>query len=47
MPSSNIRALELLKELRQRERFNRINSYDPYPYQKKFIRQEQTPISDC
>ena len=36
MPSSNIRTLELLKELRQRERFNRINSYDPYPYQKKF-----------
>jgi len=36
MPSSNTRALELLKELRQRERFNRINSYDPYPYQKKF-----------
>jgi len=36
MPSSNTRAVELLRELRQRERFNRINSYDPYPYQLKF-----------
>ena len=36
MPSSSTRAVELLRELRQRERFNRINSYDPYPYQLKF-----------
>ena len=36
MPSSSTRALELLRELRQRERFNRIDSYDPYPYQLKF-----------
>jgi len=36
MPSSNTRALELLKELRQRERFNRVDAYDPYPYQLKF-----------
>ena len=36
MPSSSTRAVELLRELRQRERFNRINSYDPYPYQQKF-----------
>jgi len=36
MPSSNTRALELLKELRQRERFNRVDTYDPYPYQLKF-----------
>ena len=36
MPSSSTRALELLRELRQRERFNRIDSYDPYPYQQKF-----------
>ena len=36
MPSSNIRALELLKELKQRERFNRVDAYDPYPYQLKF-----------
>ena len=36
MPSSSTRALELLRELRQRERYNRINSYDPYPYQQKF-----------
>ena len=36
MRSSNTRALELLKELRQRERFNRVDTYDPYPYQQKF-----------
>ncbi len=36
MPSSSTRAVELLRELRQRERFNRIDSYDPYPYQQKF-----------
>jgi len=36
MPSSNIRAVELLQELRQRERFNRVGTYDPYPYQLKF-----------
>jgi len=36
MPSSSTRAVELLRELRQRERYNRINSYDPYPYQQKF-----------
>ena len=36
MPSSSTRTLELLRELRQRERFNRIDSYDPYPYQQKF-----------
>ena len=36
MRSSNTRKLELLKELKQRERFNRIDSYDPYPYQTKF-----------
>jgi len=36
MPSSSTRTLELLRELRQRERYNRINSYDPYPYQQKF-----------
>ena len=36
MRSSNTRALELLKELKQRERFNRVDTYDPYPYQLKF-----------
>ena len=36
MPSSNIRTLELLKELKQRERYNRVDYYDPYPYQVKF-----------
>jgi phage terminase large subunit-like protein len=30
------RKLELLREQRKRERFNRIDSYDPYPYQQKF-----------
>jgi hypothetical protein len=34
--SSNTRALELLKEQRRRERFSKIDSYDPYPYQLKF-----------
>ena len=36
MRSTNTRALELLKELKQRERFNRVDTYDPYPYQLKF-----------
>ena len=36
MPSSNIRKLELLKELKHRERYNRVDYYDPYPYQVKF-----------
>ena len=36
MPSSNIRTLELLKELKHRERYNRVDYYDPYPYQVKF-----------
>ena len=35
-PSLNTRALELLREQRQRERYNRIDSYDPYPYQLNF-----------
>ena len=34
--SSNTRKLELLREQRQRERYARIDSYDPYPYQLKF-----------
>jgi phage terminase large subunit-like protein len=34
--SSNTRAVELLKEQRRRERFSKINSYDPYPYQLNF-----------
>ena len=36
MRSSSTRAVELLQELRQRERFNRVDSYDPYPYKLKF-----------
>ena len=36
MPSQDTRHLELLREQRKRERFNRIDQYDPYPYQKKF-----------
>ena len=35
-PSLNTRALELLREQRQRERYNRIDCYDPYPYQLNF-----------
>ena len=34
--SSNTRALELVREQRKRERYNRIESYDPYPYQSIF-----------
>ena len=34
--SSNIRSLELLREQRKRERYNRIDTYDPYPYQSTF-----------
>ena len=29
-------AVDIARELRQRERYNRIDSYDPYPYQKMF-----------
>ena len=39
MPSANKdieRELNLERELRQRERYARIDSYDPYPYQLKF-----------
>jgi len=36
MPSSSTRTLELAREQRTRERVNRINFYDPYPYQLKF-----------
>ena len=34
--SSNIRSLELLREQRKRERYNRIDTYAPYPYQSTF-----------
>tara|TARA_R100001015_G_C4634760_1_gene202008 strand:- start:4596 stop:6044 length:1449 start_codon:yes stop_codon:yes gene_type:complete len=33
---TNTRALELVKALKRLERFNRIDLYDPYPYQLKF-----------
>ena len=33
---TSTRALELVRSLRERERFNRIDYYDPYPYQRKF-----------
>ena len=29
-------AVEIAREIRQRERFNKIDFYDPYPYQKMF-----------
>ena len=29
-------AVDIARELRQRERYNRIDSYDPYPYQSAF-----------
>jgi phage terminase large subunit-like protein len=37
MPSRDTsRQLELLRELSRRKRFNRIDQYDPYPYQQRF-----------
>ena len=30
------RKVEILKELRKRERYNKIDYYDPYPYQVRF-----------
>ena len=33
---STERKVEILKELRRRERYNKIDFYDPYPYQLKF-----------
>ena len=30
------KAVGIAKELRQRERYNRIDAYDPYPYQLAF-----------
>ena len=38
MPNSSNteRSVEILRELRRRERFNKIDLYDPYPYQEKF-----------
>jgi len=37
MPSQDInRKLELLREQKKRIRFNRIDQYDPYPYQQQF-----------
>jgi phage terminase large subunit-like protein len=36
MPSQNTELLLLLEAQKQRERFNKINNYDPYPYQQDF-----------
>jgi hypothetical protein len=30
------KAVKIARELRQRERFNKIDFYDPYPYQQEF-----------
>ena len=30
------KAVTVAKELRQRERFNKLDYYDPYPYQEAF-----------
>jgi len=30
------KAVEIAREIRTRERFNKIDFYDPYPYQKNF-----------
>ena len=29
-------AVEVARELRQRERYNKLDYYDPYPYQQRF-----------
>ena len=31
------RKVEILRELKKRERFNKIESFDPYPFQKRFF----------
>ena len=36
MPSQNTELLLLLEAQRQRERYNKIRQYDPYPYQQEF-----------
>ena len=36
MPSQNTELLQLLQEQKQRQRFNKIKYYDPYPYQLDF-----------
>ncbi len=36
MPLQNTELLKLLQAQKQRERFNKINHYDPYPYQMDF-----------
>ena len=36
MPSQNTELLLLLEAKRERERYNKIKGYDPYPYQMKF-----------
>ena len=30
------KAVEIAREIRTRERFNKLDFYDPYPYQKNF-----------
>ena len=36
MPVDMEKAVEIAKELRRRERYNKIDFYDPYPYQQEF-----------
>ena len=31
------RKVELLKLIREREKFNQLEEYDPYPFQERFI----------
>ena len=40
------RQIEIIKKLREHERYNKIEYYDPYPFQKDFSIPEQTVISD-
>ena len=32
------KAVEIAREIRTRERFNKLDFYDPYPYQQNFHR---------
>ena len=36
MPADIKKAVEIARELKKRERFNKIEFYDPYPYQQEF-----------
>ena len=45
------KAVEIAREIRNRERFNKLDFYDPYPYQKSFprnrLRGQPAPFNGC